>query len=71
MKIYRVQWFTSGKGLIGIVEAAQDDGEQGYWIVPADGFNQVIDANMVAAHGARFPDAAGIAIFGLPHRGTK
>ena len=66
MKVHNVMWFSSGKGLVGIVHATQDDGEQGYWIAPADGFNEVIDANLVAAHGARFPDAAGIAIFGLP-----
>ena len=66
MKVHNVMWFSSGKGLVGIVYATQDDGDQGYWIAPADGFNEVIDANMVAAHGARFPDTAGIAIFGLP-----
>ena len=38
MKVHNVMWFSSGKGLVGIV----------------------------AAHGARFPDTAGIAIFGLP-----
>jgi hypothetical protein len=62
--IHKVIWFTSGRGLVGIVEATQDDGERGYWIAPCDGFNEVIDANMVAAHGARFPEAAGLAIFG-------
>lgn len=67
MKIHRTIWFTSARGLVGIVEATQDDGEHGYWIAPCDGFNEVIDANLVAAQGARFPDQAGIAIFGLPH----
>jgi hypothetical protein len=68
MKVHKVIWFTSGKGLIGIVEATQDDGDHGFWIAPCDGFNEVIDANLVAAQGARFPDTAGIAIFGLPHK---
>lgn len=67
MEIKNVLWFSSGKGLVGIVRATQDDGEQGYWIAPADGFNEVIDANMVAAHGAKFPDAAGQALFGGNH----
>lgn len=67
MKVHNVMWFTSSKGLVGIVAATQDDGEHGYWIGPCDGFNEVIDANLVAAHGARFPDAAGIAIFNGEH----
>ena len=62
-KIHRVQWFTSLRGLIGFVEATQDDGEHGYWVCPCDGFNEVIDANNVAALGARLPDAAGRALF--------
>lgn len=62
MKIHRVIWFTSGKGLVGIVEATQDDGEHGYWIAPCDGFHEVIDANNVAALGAKFPDKAGHAL---------
>ena len=64
MKINKVIWFSSGKGLIGIVHATQDDGDEGYYIAPCDGFNEVIDANMVGAHGARFPEAAGQALFG-------
>ena len=64
MKIHNVLWFSSGKGLVGIVRATQDDGETGFWIAPADGFNEVIDANLVAAHGARFPETAGQALFG-------
>lgn len=64
MKIHKVIWFSSGRGLIGIVHATQDDGDEGYYIAPCDGFNEVIDANMVAAHGARFPDHAGLALFG-------
>lgn len=67
MTIHKVIWFTSGKGLVGIVEATQDDGETGYWIAPCDGFNEVIDQNMVAAHGARFPDQAGKALLGGGH----
>lgn len=70
MTIHKVIWFTSGKGLVGIVEATQDDGEHGYWIAPCDGFNEVIDQNMVAAHGARFPDHAGLALFGGGHEKT-
>ena len=64
MKIHKVIWFSSGRGLIGIVHATQDDGDEGYYIAPCDGFNEVIDANLVAAQGARFPEAAGLALFG-------
>lgn len=64
MTIHKAIWFTSGKGLVGIVEATQDDGEHGYWIAPCDGFNEVIDQNLVAVQGARFPEAAGLALFG-------
>lgn len=67
MTIHKVIWFTSGKGLVGIVEATQDDGEHGYWIAPCDGFNEVIDANLVAVQGARFPDHAGRALLGGDH----
>lgn len=67
MKINKVILFSSGKGLIGIVHATQDDGDEGYYIAPCDGFNEVIDANMVAAHGARFPEAAGLVLFGGEH----
>jgi hypothetical protein len=70
MKIHRVQWFTSARGLVGIVEATQDDGDHGYWIAPCDGFNEVIDANLVAAQGAWFPEAAGLAIFNGEHHGN-
>lgn len=69
MKIHRTIWFTSARGLVGIVEVTHDDGEHGYYIAPCDGFNEVIDANLVAAQGARFPDAAGRAVFGLPAGG--
>lgn len=61
--IHKVTWFTSGRGLVGIVEATQDDGERGYWIAPCDGFSEVIDANLVASRGARFPEDAGRALF--------
>lgn len=67
MTVHKVIWFTSTKGLVGIVEATQDDGETGYWIAPCDGFNEVIDANLVAVHGARFPERAGLALFGGRH----
>lgn len=63
MKVLKQTWFTSGKGLIGIVLAEDDAGEANYYIAPADGFNQVIDANNIAVHGAHFPRAAGDALF--------
>jgi hypothetical protein len=65
MIIHGVLWFTSLRGLVGVVHATQEDGERGYWVAPCDGFNEVIDANLVVAQGARFPQAAGRALFGI------
>jgi hypothetical protein len=63
MKVLAQTWFSSGRGLVGVVKAQNDEGEVGYYISPADGFNEVIDANNVAAWGARFPWVAGEALF--------
>jgi hypothetical protein len=63
MKVLAQTWFSSGRGLVGVVKAQNDEGEMNYYIAPADGFNATIDANNVAAHGALFPWAAGEALF--------
>lgn len=60
-----VMWFTSGRGLVGIAKVLDEEtGEVSYRISPADGFNEVIDANLVGVFGARFPADAGRALFG-------
>jgi hypothetical protein len=60
-----VMWFTSGKGLVGIVAVQTEPTVIKFYISPADGFNAVIDANIVMSHGAHFPEAAGYALFGI------
>lgn len=58
-------WFTSGKGLVGIVAVQSEPTVIKFYIAPADGFNEVIDASLVMAHGAPFPQEAGYALFGI------
>jgi len=60
-----VMWFTSGKGLVGVVAVRSEPKVVKFYISPADGFNEVIDANLVMSHGAPFPHAAGCALFGI------
>lgn len=57
-------WFTSGKGLVGVVAVRTEFDGVKFYISPADGFNEVIDANLIMSHGARFPQEAGYALFG-------
>ena len=59
-----VAWFTSTKGTVGIVKVeTQNDGIE-YRISAVDGFMEKMDVIQVMAWGARFPDAAGRALFG-------
>ena len=59
-----VMWFTSTKGTVGIVKVqTQHDGVE-YRISAVDGFMEKMDVIQVMAWGARFPDAAGRALFG-------
>jgi len=59
-----VAWFTSTKGTVGIVKVeTQNDGIE-YRISAVDGFMEKMDVFQVMAWGARFPDAAGRALFG-------
>lgn len=64
-ELLEVMWFTSGKGLVGIVAVQSEPTVVKFYISPADGFNEVIDANLVMSHGAPFPQAAGYALFGI------
>lgn len=65
MKPLRVKWFTSTKGTVGIGMCEDDFGNIEYRISAIDGFNENVDANHVAAWGARFPDNAGEVLFGV------
>jgi len=58
-----VKWFTSSKGLVGIVAVRTETGDIKFYIGPADGFNEVIDSNLIMSHGAPFPEDAGYALF--------
>jgi hypothetical protein len=60
-----VMWFTSSRGLVGIVAVQVEPTEIKFYISPADGFNEVIDANLIMSHGAVFPQEAGYALFGI------
>ena len=58
-----VKWFTTSKGIVGIAAVRNETGELTFRICPVDGFNEVIDANLVMSHGAVFPEDAGYAVF--------
>ena len=57
-------WFTSTKGTIGIVKVKTHQGDIEYRISAVDGFMEKMDVLQVVAWGAKFPAAAGEAIFG-------
>ena len=65
MKCMAVEWFSGARGVVGIVMA--DDEREGirFFIGPADGLNEQIDINNIMTWGARFPDGAGKAMFGV------
>lgn len=66
MNILGVTWFTSSRGTLGVVRAeCEDTREVKYYISAVDGFNEAVDTNCVLAFGARFPTAAGNALFGI------
>lgn len=57
------EWFTSSKGTVGIAKVKTYGGKIEYRISPVDGFMEKMDVQQIVAWGARFPDAAGQAIF--------
>jgi hypothetical protein len=59
-----VKWFNGAKGMVGIakVQTVHDGIE--YRISAVDGFLEHMDVQQIVAWGARFPDAAGEAMFG-------
>jgi hypothetical protein len=60
----RVQWFNNPKGTIGIAKVETHEGNIEYRISSVDGFLEHMDVQQIVAWGARFPDAAGEAMFG-------
>ena len=62
-ELANVKWFTTAKGIVGIAAVRTDTGDLTFHICPVDGFNEVIDANLVMSHGAVFPEDAGYAVF--------
>lgn len=56
-------WFTTEKGTVGIAKIKAYGGKFEYRICPVDGFMEKMDVQQIVAWGARFPDAAGQAIF--------
>lgn len=60
----RVQWFTNPKGTIGVAKVKTNEGNIEYRISAVDGFLEHMDVQQIVAWGARFPDAAGEAMFG-------
>ena len=62
-ELANVKWFTTAKGIVGIAAVRTDTGDLTFRICPVDGFNEVIDANLVMSHGASFPEDAGYALF--------
>lgn len=66
MKVLGVTWFSNARGAIGVARVeCEETGDVKYYISAVDGFNEAVDRNIVAAFGARFPTAAGDALFGI------
>ena len=57
-------WFSTTKGTVGIAKVKTFDGQIEYRISAVDGFMEKMDVQQILAWGARFPDAAGEALFG-------
>lgn len=66
MSTLGIMWFANGRGSVGIARTQDEEtGEIEYYISPVDGFNEAVDTNLVVALGARFPNEAGDALFGI------
>lgn len=60
----KVQWFNNHKGTIGVAMVKTYEGNIEYRISAVDGFLEHMDVQQILAWGARFPDLAGVAMFG-------
>lgn len=62
MKLLGVEWFNK----VGIVRCEGDlPGDIRYYIKDIDGFNEEYDIIHIMNYGAKFPKAAGDALFGI------
>lgn len=57
-------WFTNPHGVIGVAKVITHWGSTEYYISAVSGLDVEIDKETVTSWGARFPDAAGKALFG-------
>lgn len=72
MTVLGITWFTNGRGSVGIARVRSDEtGEVKYYLSAVDGFNEAVDTNIVASLGARFPNGAGDALFGITHNSEE
>jgi hypothetical protein len=56
-------WYTTNKGTVGIVKMQDENEGVIYRISAVDGFMEKMDVLQVVAWGAKFPKAAGDALF--------
>ena len=56
-------WFTTSKGIVGIVKMNDEHDGIIYRISTVDGFMEQMDVMQGVAWGAKFPKAAGEALF--------
>jgi translation elongation factor EF-4 len=56
-------WFTTSKGIIGIVKMNDEHKGIVYYISVVDGFMEKMDVMQVVAWGTKFPKEAGDALF--------
>lgn len=62
-QLLEVAWFTNGRGSVGVAAVMTPYDGIKFYISAVDGFNEAVDSNLVMNLGARFPDAAGHALF--------
>lgn len=62
-QLLEVAWFTNGRGSVGVAAVQVPHEGVRFYISAVDGFNEAVDSNLVMNLGARFPDAAGHALF--------
>jgi len=62
-KIIDVMWFTESQGTLGIVKADDEYNGVRYFIGSCSGVHEETDKEHIADWGAKFPKAAGDALF--------
>lgn len=64
MKILDARWFN-GRSCVGVVRVEDPYDGIKYYIGTAEGFEEEIDMEYIAAWGAKFPKDAGDVLFGV------